>query len=173
MQTSLFRGSRTVMSLRLCSRAPWITSSSAAITGPVYRCEIGRTSVRFRCSEAWRKAGPGPLLGPGTEAGADGVEADVVDGTGQVLVCVERRGPVAVAEEVAAPPVAAVEAARVGAVQPVHAASEVGDGRPEDEVVVRCHQAVGVELPAVALDRVGEERKERAAVDAVPVDRRV
>ena len=31
MQISWFRGSRTVMSLRLCSRAPWTTSSSAAI----------------------------------------------------------------------------------------------------------------------------------------------
>ena len=31
MQMRAFRGSRTVMSLRLCSRAPWTTSSSAAI----------------------------------------------------------------------------------------------------------------------------------------------
>src|SRR5882724_1829080 len=31
MQMRAFRGSRTVMSLRLCSRAPWTISSSAAI----------------------------------------------------------------------------------------------------------------------------------------------
>src|SRR5581483_5816531 len=31
MQIRRFRGSRTVMSLRLCSRAPWTTSSSAAM----------------------------------------------------------------------------------------------------------------------------------------------
>src|SRR4051794_30416605 len=31
MQIRRFRGSRTVMSFRLCSRAPWTTSSSAAI----------------------------------------------------------------------------------------------------------------------------------------------
>src|SRR5436853_4736684 len=31
MQTSAFRGSLTVTSFRLCSRAPWTTSSSAAI----------------------------------------------------------------------------------------------------------------------------------------------
>src|SRR5690242_2708696 len=31
MQISRFRGSLTVMSFRLCSRAPWTTSSSAAI----------------------------------------------------------------------------------------------------------------------------------------------
>jgi hypothetical protein len=34
-----FRGSRTVMSLRLCSRAPWTTSSSAAIRRSFYRVE--------------------------------------------------------------------------------------------------------------------------------------
>src|SRR3954471_13514885 len=31
MQIRRFRGKRTVMSFRLCSRAPWTTSSSAAI----------------------------------------------------------------------------------------------------------------------------------------------
>src|SRR5215831_11466115 len=47
MQTSLFRGRRTVTSLRLCSRAPWTTSSSEAITDPVYRGGSDRTSVRY------------------------------------------------------------------------------------------------------------------------------
>src|SRR5436190_10065199 len=42
MQISAFRGSRTVMSLRLCSRAPWTTSSSTAIR----RQSSGRTGVR-------------------------------------------------------------------------------------------------------------------------------
>src|SRR5579859_6490004 len=36
MQTSAFRGKRTVTSLRLCSRAPCTTSSSRLITDPVY-----------------------------------------------------------------------------------------------------------------------------------------
>src|SRR4051794_12541613 len=36
MQMRAFRGSRTVTSFRLCSRAPWTTSSSAAMGGPVY-----------------------------------------------------------------------------------------------------------------------------------------
>ena len=36
MQMRAFRGSRTVMSLRLCSRAPWTTSSSAAMGRPLY-----------------------------------------------------------------------------------------------------------------------------------------
>src|SRR5436190_2295853 len=37
MQISAFRGNRTVTSLRLCSRAPWTTSSSTAISGTFYR----------------------------------------------------------------------------------------------------------------------------------------
>src|SRR6266536_1909364 len=37
MQIRRFRGRRTVMSLRLCSRAPWTTSSSAAILRTFYR----------------------------------------------------------------------------------------------------------------------------------------
>ena len=40
MQIRAFRGSRTVMSLRLCSRAPCTTSSSAAIWAPLYRANV-------------------------------------------------------------------------------------------------------------------------------------
>src|SRR5215471_7954453 len=47
MQIRRFRGRRTVMSLRLCSRAPWTTSSSAAIEGG--HC-IRRTRVRTALS---------------------------------------------------------------------------------------------------------------------------
>src|SRR6185312_4194773 len=36
MQMRAFLGSRTVMSFRLCSRAPWTTSSSAAMGRPLY-----------------------------------------------------------------------------------------------------------------------------------------
>src|SRR5438105_21164 len=36
MQMRAFRGSRTVMSFRLCSRAPWTISSSAAMGAPLY-----------------------------------------------------------------------------------------------------------------------------------------
>jgi hypothetical protein len=67
--------------------------------------------------------------------------------------------------------VPAVEPQRVDAVQPLHAAREVRDGRRDDEVVVRRHQAVGVDVPAEALDAVGQQREERPPVDAVAVDR--
>src|SRR4051812_7062830 len=45
MQISAFRGSRTVTSLRLCSRAPWTTSSSAAIGPLSYRSNMRSPSV--------------------------------------------------------------------------------------------------------------------------------
>jgi hypothetical protein len=129
-----------------------------------------RTSVRFRPAEPWSQAGPRPLLGPGAQARADGIEADVVEHRAEVLVRVDRPGPEAVAEEVAAAFVPPVEAQGVRAVQELHAAGELLHGRLEDEVVVRGHQAVGVELPAEALACVAEEREEGLAVDAVAVD---
>ena len=46
MQMTALRGSRTVMSLRLCSRAPWTTSSSTAI-GPLYRPNVRSYRVSF------------------------------------------------------------------------------------------------------------------------------
>src|SRR5438477_2640397 len=50
MQIRRFRGRRTVMSLRLCSRAPWTTSSSAAMEAPLYFSErvFGRGSSVLR-----------------------------------------------------------------------------------------------------------------------------
>src|SRR5436190_22972481 len=47
MQMRRFRGRRTVMSFRLCSRAPWTISSSAAILKGILP---GRTDVRGELS---------------------------------------------------------------------------------------------------------------------------
>ena len=56
MQMSAFRGSRTVMSLRLCSRAPWTTSSSAAIRSAILPCErVFVQSLRERACYALRQ----------------------------------------------------------------------------------------------------------------------
>jgi hypothetical protein len=113
------------------------------------------------------------LLGPGAQSGADGVEDDVVEDGGEVLVGVHRLRPEAIAEQMAAALVPAVEAKRVGSVEAVHPAREVFHRRGDDEVVVRGHQAVRVDIPAESLDGVGEERQERAAVEPVAEDRRV
>src|SRR3954454_4887668 len=57
MQMRAFRGSRTVMSLRLCSRAPWTTSSSAAIEEAIVPAE--RTFVQGR--RRWSPGFPGKV----------------------------------------------------------------------------------------------------------------
>src|SRR5829696_4285446 len=53
MQMRAFRGSRTVMSLRLCSLAPWTISSSAAIERVIVSTEHAFVQeVRFRSCTA-------------------------------------------------------------------------------------------------------------------------
>jgi hypothetical protein len=101
------------------------------------------------------------------EPGGHGVGEDVGDGCLEVLVGVEHAGAEAGAEEVAVAGVAAVEALRVRAVQPLHAVGEVGSRRVDDEVVVRVHEAEGVTAPAVALDRLGQQLEEEDAVGLV------
>src|SRR4051794_36495246 len=65
MQMSAPRGSRTVMSLRLCSLAPWTTSSSAAMESH----STARTDVRVRRRSEVGAAG---------DAGHRGGSADLV-----------------------------------------------------------------------------------------------
>src|SRR3954471_15124246 len=67
MQMRAFRGSRTVMSLRLCSRAPWTTSSSAAIEGSLYRANMCsyRGAIRYFEGDPW--GGP-PMPEPARRA---------------------------------------------------------------------------------------------------------
>src|SRR6185312_10121223 len=101
MQTSLFRGSRTVTSLRLCSRAPWTTSSSESITDPVYPGGSDRTSVRSGGREAAPGAAPGPLFGLRAEPRAHGIEEDVLACAREVFLGLDRAGGVPAGEEVA------------------------------------------------------------------------
>jgi hypothetical protein len=98
------------------------------------------------------------------EAGGHGVGEDVRDGVLVVLVGVEHACLEAGAEEVAVAGVAAVEALRVRAVQPLHAVGEVGARGVDDKVVVRVHEAEGVAVPAVALDRLAQQFEEEDAV---------
>src|SRR3954468_17949437 len=104
MQMRRFRGSRTVMSLRLCSRAPWTTSSSAAIRGPLYPANM--------CSG--RGAGATPpvrVAGLGVTC-LDWAVKDVVARGREVLVVPDPARAEAFAEQVAASPVAEVEPLR-------------------------------------------------------------
>src|SRR5436305_14155929 len=113
MQIRLCRGSRTVMSLRLCSRAPWTTSSSEAITDPVYRGGSDRTSVRSVLWKAPSGAVPRPLGGALAQACADGVEEHVLACVAEVILALDRAGAVAAREQVAEPFVTSVEPLRV------------------------------------------------------------
>ena len=124
-------------------------------------------------SEAWIQATPGPFIGACAEAGADGVEEDVVERRGQVLVRLDDPGGVPVAPHVAPAFVPSVEGERVDPVETVHPASHLVHRRREHEVVVRRHQAVGVEVPVEAVDAVPEEGQKAAAVEPVVKDRAV
>ena len=71
MQTSAFRGSRTVTSLRLCSRAPWTTSSSIGMRGSLPRLS---RSNKCSCTPGVRRArsrSPAPGVTPCGPAAED------------------------------------------------------------------------------------------------------
>src|SRR3954453_14944044 len=144
MQMRRLRGSRTVMSFRLCSRAPWTTSSSAAIRGPLYPPNMcsGRG---FGATPTVRVAGLG-------EACLDRVVEDVVARGREVLVFPDHARAEAFAEQVAASPVAEVDPRRVPSAQVLDAGGESRLRRVDDDVVVVRHQAEDVDLPLVAVD---------------------
>src|SRR4051812_13420239 len=109
MQIRRFRGSLTVMSFRLCSRAPWTTSSSAAIRGPFYRPNT--------CSYKGNLAGPRPIAHVRGEAGADRICEHVLARVPEVDFALDDPGGEAAAEQMASAPVPEVEALRVAPVQ--------------------------------------------------------
>jgi len=96
---------------------------------------------------------------------------DIEEGVLELRVVVDRLRPIAPAEEVVAALMAAVEAARVVAVQVAHPEIQVGLAGFHDEVVVVAHQAVAVDPPAIATGDAGEQVQEDDAVLAVAVDR--
>jgi hypothetical protein len=91
------------------------------------------------------------------EAGLDGVLEDVVDRCREVLVRLDHRGGEAVAEEVATAAVAFVELLSVTAVQAVEAGRELAPRCLDDHVVVRAHEAEGVDPPPKPLDDPREQ----------------
>src|SRR4051794_18714694 len=112
MQIRRCLGRRTVMSFRLCSRAPWTTSSSGIRVSIAGYPDANACSLR-ECPGA----APGPVVGVVDEPGADGVVEDVADRPLEMALVADDPRPVAVAEEVAVPGVAAVELERVRAVE--------------------------------------------------------
>jgi hypothetical protein len=84
-----------------------------------------------------------------------------------VVVVADHPAGEALAEDVAVPSMARVEALCVDAVQVLHPGRELLDGRLDDEVVVRAHEAERMALPAVAPDHQREQSEEVQAVGIV------
>src|SRR5438105_11701195 len=103
MQTSAFRGSLTVTSFRLCSRAPWTISSSAAMAG---QCIRGLPVEQVFCSA------PRPVLDFRDQPCSHRVREHVLDRVPEVLVVLDEGRGEAVAEEVSPADVPAVELLR-------------------------------------------------------------
>jgi hypothetical protein len=81
-----------------------------------------------------------------------------------VRVRLDRLRGVPPAEHVMAAAVLCVEVPRVPAVQVAHAEVEIRIGRLDDQVVVRAHEAVRMQAPAVAAGHRAEQVEEGAAV---------
>jgi len=87
-----------------------------------------------------------------------------------MLFIVDHEGREAPLKQMANAVVAGVEALRVDPREPVHSLREPRQPRLDDQVNVVAHQAVGVQAPAEAANRLVEELHERRTVDVVPED---
>jgi hypothetical protein len=103
----------------------------------------------------------------------DRVVEDVVEGVVVLLFGLDHFGPEPLAEDVMPPAVQFVEGAGVLAVEVAHPVGEIRQRRFDDEVVVVAHQAMGVQLPAVAVHDAAQDGSERVPVGVVEHDRRV
>ena len=120
-----------------------------------------------------RSATPRPVFRTVDESRSDGVPEHVVDRVSQVVLVVDDPGGEPLAEEGASPVVARVVLARVVAVQPVERAGEHLVRPFDDGVVVRPHQAIGVEGEARAPDRPAEVEHEEEVVAVVAEEHRL
>jgi hypothetical protein len=82
----------------------------------------------------------------------------------QVAVAFDQPGREAVAEEMSAASVAAVEPLRIAAVEGLHPRGEIGLPGFDDHVVVRPHQAERVDAPAVTGHDQCEKAEEYPAI---------
>jgi len=91
-------------------------------------------------------------------------------GLEEVVLVFDDPGREAVGEQVSETAVAFVELLRVAAVQQLEPAREPLPRRVEDEVVVRRHEAEGVDRPVEPVDAAPEVREEVTAVGVVLED---
>jgi hypothetical protein len=110
---------------------------------------------------------PGPVLGALDKGGADWVVEDVVDCRLEMILVVDDPGGEALAEQGTSAFVACVVLAGEVAVQPVERRGEHLVRALDGRVVVRPHQAVGMEGQAGAPDRPSEVEQEEEIVAVV------
>jgi hypothetical protein len=114
---------------------------------------------------------PGPVGAATDEAGLHGVVEDVFDRSPEVLLRLDDSRREAVAEEVPPAPVAAVEALRVDAVEPLHPDRKVLARGLEHQVVVVVEQAERLQAPARPDGDACEQAEELATVLVAHDDR--
>jgi hypothetical protein len=118
-------------------------------------------------------AAPGAVFRAFDESRSHRVVEDVVDRPLEVILVVDDPRREALAEERALAFVPCVVLARVVAVQPVERRGEHLVRPLDRHVVVRVHQAVGVEREAGASDRASEVEREEAVVAVVAEELRL
>src|SRR5580765_586342 len=116
-------------------------------------------------------AAPAPLLGLLADSGANRVQHDVPGGFQEVRVLRYRPPRVVVPKEMTRPPVPAVHLAGMPGVEEAHSSGEARFSRPDEKVVVVCHQAIRDDAPLLLRDDARKPAQEVEAIEVVVEDR--
>ena len=121
--------------------------------------------------------GAGPQVAapwPGFEAfdhfRAEWIENDIARQFEEVTVTLNQNRFITPLEDMPDPPVNAVEALRIHAVELAHAASEIGFGRFDQEMIVIGHLTPGVADPVEALADLAEDFKPADSIGVGQID---
>lgn len=107
------------------------------------------------------------------EAGKHGIREHIDDNGGEVPLVLDHPGGEALAEQGSATAVAGVVLSRVVTLVPLNGAGEILGLAVHDGVVVRSHQAIGMEAKSEPLYRRPHERQEQQSVPRVPEEPRL
>jgi len=125
----------------------------------------------YTCPAA--RPAPRPVGRVVDEPGADGVRKHVIDRRGEVVLVSDHPRREAFLEQVPAPFMAGVVLPRVDAVEPTKRRRELVRRALDDQVVMRPHQAVGVNAKAEGPRNSAQEGEKEASVNVVPEERQL